>query len=276
MSKKLLLSIITVNLNNIEGLEKTMNSVFEQTYNDFEYIIIDGGSTDGSSEYIESHSDKIDFWVSEKDSGIYNAMNKGIKKAKGKYLQFLNSGDWLAHKTTISNIIGHISNSDIVYGNMIKVFPNGDEKQDKGPAANDLSLRNFIEGTLNHSSSFINAELFKRYGLYDENLKIVSDWKFFLIALGLNNSRTKYIDCDIVYFDMDGISNNNMSLIELERGEVIKKVIPIPIYIDYIELKKQNIYLNTNRFKLFAEVEKHPFLRKVNSICFQLFLKVFK
>ncbi len=85
------LSIITINLNNLAGLQKTMQSVFEQTFTDYEYIVIDGGSTDGSKEYIEQHSDKLAYWVSEKDKGIYNAMNKGIIKAGGDYLLFLNS-----------------------------------------------------------------------------------------------------------------------------------------------------------------------------------------
>ena len=88
MPKKPLISIITVNINDFNGLVRTMTSVFEQTYKEHEYIVIDGGSTDGSKEYIESHNDKIDFWISEQDSGIYNAMNKGIKAATGEYLLF--------------------------------------------------------------------------------------------------------------------------------------------------------------------------------------------
>jgi len=95
MSKGPILSIITVNLNDVEGLKKTMTSVLEQTWQEFEYIVIDGGSTDGSKEYIESFSDKISVWVSEPDAGIYNGMNKGIKVANGEYLLFLNSGDHL-------------------------------------------------------------------------------------------------------------------------------------------------------------------------------------
>ncbi len=87
------LSIITVNLNNKDGLQKTIDSVISQTFKDFEWIVIDGGSTDGSKELIEKYSDYISYWVSEPDKGIYNAMNKGIKVAKGDYLEFLNSGD---------------------------------------------------------------------------------------------------------------------------------------------------------------------------------------
>ena len=89
------LSIITINYNNLEGLKRTVESVINQTSKEFEYIVIDGGSNDGSGAYIESKSEHIDYWVSEPDKGIYNAMNKGIAKASGEYLLFLNSGDHL-------------------------------------------------------------------------------------------------------------------------------------------------------------------------------------
>ena len=98
------LSIITINYNNLAGLQKTFESVFNQTFQDFEYIVIDGGSTDGSKELIEQYHDKIDYWVSEPDSGIYNAMNKGIVRANGEYLQFLNSGDSLLGENILKNV----------------------------------------------------------------------------------------------------------------------------------------------------------------------------
>ncbi|MGB8703989.1 MAG: glycosyltransferase, partial [Gillisia sp.] len=104
MPEKPLLSIITVNLNNLEGLKRTMQSVFEQTWQEFEYIVIDGGSSDGSKEYIEANSAKIDHWVSEPDKGIYNGMNKGIKVANGEYLLFLNSGDELSRRNILQII----------------------------------------------------------------------------------------------------------------------------------------------------------------------------
>lgn len=83
------LSVITINYNNAEGLAKTMDSVFRQRFSDFEYIVIDGGSTDGSKDLIVNNQDKIAYWCSEKDSGIYNAMNKGIREASGEYLLFI-------------------------------------------------------------------------------------------------------------------------------------------------------------------------------------------
>ena len=95
------ISIITINYNNASGLEKTIRSVVEQTYNEYEYIIIDGASSDKSKEVIQEYQRYIDFWCSEKDSGIYNAMNKGIQKASGEYLLFLNSGDVLNNSAVL-------------------------------------------------------------------------------------------------------------------------------------------------------------------------------
>ena len=97
------LSIITINLNNCAGLQKTLDSVFAQTFTDYEYLVIDGGSTDGSAELIKKQENKFVYCVSEKDNGIYHAMNKGIRKATGDYLLFLNSGDYLVNDEVLSN-----------------------------------------------------------------------------------------------------------------------------------------------------------------------------
>ena len=110
------LSIITINLNNAAGLRKTIESVVNQTFTDYEYLIIDGGSTDGSVEVIKEFADKITYWVSEPDKGIYNAMNKGILKARGEYLQFLNSGDWLVDNEVLFRVFSLNHFEDILYG----------------------------------------------------------------------------------------------------------------------------------------------------------------
>lgn len=110
------LSIITVNLNNLEGLKKTYDSVVCQTFTDYEWLVIDGGSTDGSREFIEQHQDKFAYWCSEPDKGIYNAMNKGIVRAKGEYLNFMNSGDCFACEETVAEVFGKNRTADILYG----------------------------------------------------------------------------------------------------------------------------------------------------------------
>lgn len=114
------LSIITINLNNLEGLKKTFESVFNQTFTDYEWIVIDGGSTDGSREFIEAHQDSFSYWSSEPDRGIYNAMNKGILQANGEYLSFLNSGDYYADSETLANVFCTNHEADILFGYMIR------------------------------------------------------------------------------------------------------------------------------------------------------------
>ncbi|CAM4096721.1 glycosyltransferase family 2 protein [Gillisia limnaea] len=215
-----LISIITVNLNNLEGLERTMNSVFEQTWQEYEYIVIDGGSTDGSKEYIEQHSDRIDFWASEKDSGIYNAMNKGIKVATGRYLLFLNSGDQFYSKYVLDRNFKFLKIKDIIYFN-VQVEAKDSSTLISYPT--QLRFSDLLYGTLCHQSVFIKYELFQKVGLYDETLKIVSDWKFIILALFKENCTSNKIDDILTIVNTDGISampENDTVIIE-ERNNVL-------------------------------------------------------
>lgn len=271
MASKSKISIITVNLNNLSGLEKTMESVIKQSWQEFEYIIIDGGSTDGSRKYIESHKENIDYWVSEPDKGIYHGMNKGIKAANGEFLLFLNSGDWLYDDNVLQRVTEKLGNCDVLYGNMIKVFNDGQEILDKGVNGNPITLSVFIRGTINHSSSFINKEVFIKYGFYDESLKIVSDWKLFLEALGLNYAKVVYLDKTISKFDMYGVSNSNITLRSKERKKILREKVPLPIYADYLKLQEYEGFLNSSRFKKFMKNDKKRFTRVLHSIIFKCF-----
>ncbi len=226
------LSIITINLNNSTGLRKTIESVISQTSKDFEYIVIDGASTDGSLEVIKEYADKISYWVNESDSGIYNAMNKGILKAKGDYCQFLNSGDWLASNDVIEKMLSALPPCSIFYGNMLKPLKNGKIYRNKRKETN-LSMLTFYKSTLNHSPAFIKKSLFEKYGMYDEKLKIAGDWKFYLIAVGLHNEPVNYIDLDVTCFDMNGISTVNTILDKQERRTVLEEYLPTGILSDY-------------------------------------------
>ena len=265
------ISIITVNLNNLPGLKKTVTSVLEQTWQDFEFIIIDGGSTDGSKEYIKSHKEKIDYWISEPDKGIYNGMNKGIKVANGEFLLFLNSGDWLYNEKVLQTVTGKLDDCDVLYGNMIKVFPDGKEILDKGVNGKPISLSVFIRGTLNHQASFLNKRIFVKYGLYDESLKIVSDWKLFLEALGLNNAKVVYLDKPLSKFDMSGICNTNLELKSRERKKVILEKVPLPVYADYLRMQEYESFLNSSRLKKFMKNDKKKITRILHSIIFKFF-----
>lgn len=226
------LSIITINYNNAIGLAKTIESVVNQSYKEVEYIIIDGGSTDESINIIKKYQDKISYWISEPDRGIYHAMNKGIQQATGDYCQFLNSGDWLCSEHVVKRMLTHNDQPGIIIGNMLYVYKNGSVVKNIGSAKESTFLP-FYRGTLNHSSAYIKRNLFDIYGLYDESLKIVSDWKFYLQAVGLHNETVTYLDIDVSYFDMTGISNQQLALLQKERQQVLSALLPARILKDY-------------------------------------------
>ncbi len=233
------LSIITVNYNNAPGLAKTIDSVISQQSDDFEYIIIDGGSTDGSVEVIRQFDHKLAYWISEPDNGIYQAMNKGIRQAKGEYCQFLNSGDYLIDKEVTGRMLADIPlTCSILYGNKVRRY-NGIDRVEKSYAGRRVTLFDMYVSTLFHAPAYIRKSLFDRYGFYDETLKIVSDWKFYLIAVGLHNESVVYRDVDVVWFDSQGISSTNKALDQQEREQVLASVLPESIRADYQEFARE-------------------------------------
>jgi len=199
------LSIITVNKNNAAGLEKTIQSVVCQTFANFEYIIIDGASDDNSVEIIKKYTDKINFWISEPDTGIYNAMNKGIRKAQGDYCLFLNSGDWLLSPASIEtafSIIKDLDYADVYYGDCL----NSDFSISKMPER--LSIDHFyLQSALSHQNTFINRSLFYNHEFYDENFPTVSDSIFFVKEFWLYRSRFVHIKTIISVYSLGGISS---------------------------------------------------------------------
>ena len=235
----MILSIITINRNNAAGLEKTMQSVLPQTRKDFEYVIVDGASTDGSVAVIErlapAFGDRLK-WISEPDKGIYNAMNKGIGMATGEYIQILNSGDSLVSPEVVEKMYAALEKSgrpSILYGNMLKDFPDGHVHRDKGFEGEDITLLGLYIGTLNHSPAYIKRSLFDKYGLYDESLKIDSDWKWYLQAIVFGEEKPVYADIDVTLFDMTGISETNTALTKAERAQVLKELVPPTVLADY-------------------------------------------
>ena len=232
------LSIIMINWNNATGLEKTMQSVATQSFKEFEYIVVDGASTDGSIEVVKLYESKFAHleWVSEPDSGIYNAMNKGIRMASGDYIQILNSGDCLAKEDVIERMLSALENAgapSILYGNMVKCFPEGYRIVDKSFAGQEITMLGMYKGTLNHDPAYIRRDLFDKYGFYDESLKIVSDWKWYLQAIILGDEKPKYVDLDVTLFDMTGISETNKELDKEERKKVLEQLFPKTILADY-------------------------------------------
>ena len=333
------LSIITINYNNAEGLRKTIESVLAQTYTDIEYIIVDGGSSDESVDVVREYESSLASrlkWVSERDSGIYNAMNKGIEIALGRrvvrddhtsaplassphrlialdYIQILNSGDILAAPDVTERMMAALEaqqvkgneevkgerlkakglengeadtcasrlspltsklTSDsaqasrlencpaIFYGNMTKVNAAGQIVGKSGYT--EYSLRQFYSSTLNHDCAYIRADLFEEYGLYDENLKIVSDWKWYLQAIGLGRVVPEYVDTDVTIFDDRGISETNLELRNKERRQVLEELLPPAVLWDYdqhaFEMEQMN---RLRRWKLY------PLVYFMERVCFK-------
>lgn len=239
----MILSIVTINYNNAEGLKKTLASVAAQTVTEFEHVVVDGGSTDGSADIIREYAESVQYpvrWVSEPDKGIYNAMNKGLRMASGEYVQVLNSGDIYASDHVVADMTeamrqcGEEANGEwpeFLYGNMIRRRPDGTVEGKSGRV--EYSLRNYYSSTMNHDCCWIHRSLFERYGLYDENLKIVSDWKWFLAAIGLGQVKPVYVDIDVTIFDLTGISERNLQLRNEERRKVLEELVPPAILADY-------------------------------------------
>lgn len=264
------LSIITINRNNADGLHQTLASVASQTYHNIEHIIIDGASTDGSVEVIKEYARKVESqesrvksvtWISEPDNGIYNAMNKGIEIALGRrvvdadhtsasnslnthplneslcdYIQILNSGDVLATPDVTERMMKELENNnypELLYGNSVDVLKDG-RRALHGPKIK-YSLLTLYRGTYPHEASYYRTELFSedRYGLYDESLRIASDWKWFLMAIGMGDVKPIYVNIDVVVFDTEGISSINKALSYAERRQVLEEILPPAILADY-------------------------------------------
>jgi len=246
------LSIVTINFNNAEGLRNTLASVAEQTYRDIEHIIIDGGSMDGSvdviKEYVSSNPNRNPFfkhtinWVSEKDNGIYNGMNKGIRKATGAYVQILNSGDVLAAPDVTERMVREVEKEkypSILYGNMLKSY-DGKTIINRDTCGSEMytpeSFLYFYQGTLNHDCAYIRRDLFDKYGLYNEEMKICSDWEWYVKAIALGGEKAVYTNIDVTIFDMNGVSEShgkNAELIKKERREYLGKILPATVLHDY-------------------------------------------
>ena len=219
------LSIITVNFNDSKGLQRTIESVINQTFKDYEFIVIDGGSTDESVEIIKQYEQYIDYWVSEPDGGIYPGMNKGLRQAKGEYVNFMNGGDCYHSPDVLEKIFSLDTEADIITGNHAE---NGLRNVGRG----GVTMLDLYKWAIDHQASFIRREVAQRHP-YDEKYRIVSDWKFFIEALILDNCSFYYTDTIVVDVDMEGISNTNFELDRKEREQVLKELFPQRVLEDY-------------------------------------------
>lgn len=215
------ISIITVCYNE-PNVEATCESVVAQTEQNFEWIVVDGGSDEKTQRIWQKYRHRINKFVSEKDSGIYNAMNKGIRLATGEYLLFLNAGDALEDAEVIDNIIKMKLDRDIVYGDVRPVGRGDGKRVQTFP---DFIERSYwIRHTICHNATFVKKSLFDEFGLYDETLRIVADWKKWLEFFLLRKCSYKHISVTVTRFDENGISTDPKRrwLLMKEREMILK------------------------------------------------------
>ena len=236
----MMLSVITINYNDCQGLRRTIKSVAGQTFPDYEFIVIDGGSTDGSVDVIREYADRIDYWVSERDRGIYHAMNKGVAQAHGDYCLFMNSGDCFYNDNVLEHIKRCGLKDDIVIG---KVVMDGTEQVISPPPTRDISFYHLYSGAIPHQGAFIKKALLEKHP-YDETLRICSDWKF-LQTIIMDNCSVKYVDEFVARYDMGGISSNNQEKMRAEKEKVLEEVFPPRVLADYRWMKQSECLTQT-------------------------------
>lgn len=210
------ISIITVCYNAENTIEETIKSVLKQTYNNIEYIVVDGLSSDNTTQIIQKYNDKISCFISEKDTGIFNAMNKGIKAATGDVLYFLNANDLLYDENIIETIINFFKNkkkASIVFGD-IYYYTNPTSKDFTDFFTPDtLSIQSKFnskytlwDDCINHQSIFYKKDVFDKCGLYPEERPMSGDYEFNVISMVKNNIKPYYIPITIAKFELGGFS----------------------------------------------------------------------
>ncbi len=247
--KNLLLSVVTVSYNSDNTIEQTIQSVLNQTYKDIEYIIVDGKSTDKTLEIIKKYENDFNGrlkWISEKDNGIYDAMNKGIAMANGEFVGIINSDDWY-EENALENMIKFFKKfpeSDIIYGRLKSIYEFGQKKyfiETDQP----LNLSVLKKGkTIHHPAVFVKNKIYKKYGMYNLDYKLAADYDFFL-RMYLNGVNFTYCDQLFSYFRAGGASNNSLKLINEYNS--IKKKYGFYNYSDLLQYYKviKNIFPKT-------------------------------
>lgn len=252
------LTVITINFNNCRGLAKTLESVAQQTWQHFEFIVIDGGSTDGSVELIASCK-RVNHYISEKDNGVYHAMNKGIKAASGSYVIFMNSGDYFFDKTVLEKNHVHLNGEyGILYGNSVFYNEQG-YREEKFPPAK-LTFSHFIHDGLNHQAVFIKRSLFFEHFFYNETYKLNSDWEFFIYVICKANTAYLYLNDFICFYEYSGFSSNLdvRSSLQHERTATLHKYFPL-----LTEDAEKLVLLHTKRMQQIVHIRKYPFAWRV-------------
>lgn len=220
MGKQIKISIVTVVFNDKDGLKDTIQSVLNQTYDSIEYIIIDGGSTDGTVDVIRKNENRLSYWCSEPDKGIYDAMNKGVKKATGDWICFMNAKDRFADLKVLERLQGtFMGDSDVIIGNTLMEDHN-ELREFKARKGRDISSQYATSLGFYHQSSFVRTKLARLYP-FQTKYKLAADFGMFY-ELHKNKYKFHYVDFPISYFDTTGVSANNVYKGKLETLTIIR------------------------------------------------------
>ena len=213
-----LITVVTVCYNSAALIERTLISVSEQNYSNKEYVVIDGASTDGTKEIVERYKDSISFFVSEPDKGIYHAMNKAVKVAKGEWVIFMNAGDVFANNEVLKNVSNKLNDkSDIVYGDILKMENNELIVKEAPSKITRMHRMPFC-----HQAVFTRTFLLKKHP-FDEKYKLSADFKLYK-QLSLDNFSFKKIPMSITIYDTTGISNTQRTKGLIENISIIKEI----------------------------------------------------
>ena len=270
------LSIITINYNNSLGLQKTIESVVKQSYTEFDYIVIDGGSNDDSVSIIKKYTNKINYWVSEADKGVYDAMNKGILKANGDYLLFLNSGDSFYGKDVLENfrIVTDQINTPIIYGN--SNFTCSGKKDWVQCPPGSLNKNYWFRYTLNHQATFIKRTLFNDFGSYNTDFPFLSDFEFFLkVFLKHGKDAFYYTNTIICNYDESGLSSKpeNFKKLLSEKEKILRIHFTVE---EYNNLKQYFLSTVSLPKRVLFKIYFHPFLFNIINGFFPYFHWIIK
>jgi glycosyltransferase len=248
------ISIITISLNNASVIKETIDSVLAQNYDDLEYILIDGGSNDGSLEIIHSYIKKIDYFISERDTGIYNAINKGIGAATGDIVGLLHAGDVYSDFDVLANVndafVRH--DTEIVYGHSLVFDKNRNRivRKNISPVYKESLMK--FGWFPSHQSTFFKSSVFSNYGSYNENYKISADYEFLLRLLHVNKIKPVMIDLFIVKFYLGGASSKNIFSVFKSNYECYrawkKNKLRVPIYTIPLKILRKIMQLRINFF----------------------------
>jgi glycosyltransferase involved in cell wall biosynthesis len=213
-----LISIITVVFNGGAVIEKTIQSVSTQTFSDREYIVVDGGSKDNTTDIIKRHSRVIDTWRSEPDKGIYDAMNKGISMAKGRWLIFMNAGDTFFEATTLEKFAGslpYLDRADMVFGDAYMTSPDGNEGVRTLSDSNVFLIRNMIC----HQCIFYSSQLFQKVGAFDTSYRLTADFEHLtrIKWSELNIIKIPYV---ISRYSLDGVSATKEGIVKIWKERI--------------------------------------------------------